>query len=150
MQEASCSQSGNVAKEAGSGSSPEKKSQAIRERGVCSPGTKRLMGGKWASGQGAWGGGPRCWRWALGTLVFSLFCLPLNSSAEAKFTATAGEINTPDTQGEKLPSPSLRLPLNHVCVSVCVCLSESQRCYTDGCLCTGGVFLDLFRWGLRI
>ena len=38
--------SGNVAKEAGSGSSPEKKSQAIRERGVCSPGTKRLMGGK--------------------------------------------------------------------------------------------------------
>lgn len=46
MQEASWSQSGNVAQEAGSGSSPERKSQAIRERGVCSPSTKRLMGGK--------------------------------------------------------------------------------------------------------
>lgn len=45
-QEASCSQSGNVAREAGSGSSPERKSQAIRERAVCSPSTKRLVGGK--------------------------------------------------------------------------------------------------------
>lgn len=35
-----------------------------------------------------------------------IFCLPLNSAAEAKFTAAAGEINTPDTQGESFHPPA--------------------------------------------
>lgn len=69
------------------------------------------------------------WR-ALSTRAFSLFCLPLNSAAEAKFTAAAGEIDTPDTQGESFHPPARgSFPVMHECLRMRpgVCLSERSQ-----------------------
>lgn len=103
----------------------------LRKEQNSAPALRGLWVESECQGQDAWGSGPRCWWQALGTLVCSLFCLPFKSSAEAKVTAAAGEINTLDTQEEKLPSPRLSLPLNHACVSVCVsvyvCVCPSEK-----------------------